>query len=289
MAETPVTQAQFAVWTEAEGIQHRNHFHDPPRPDNPAKTMNWFEANRFCDWMSRIVPSLPGNILPAGYNLFCLPTEAEWEYACRAGTETEYHSGDGEAALTEVGWYGEGWERGSTHPVNGKQRNAFHLHDMHGNVWEWCHDLWDQSAYRSRRDGAPDPGWKERRADWQSGLSSLVGEVDNRDRVLRGGSWLDSARWCRSAFRHWWRPGVRRGYGGFRVCLVRGLAAEGGAREQNDQTEAPRGSGVEDRGTRSETDDAGGAGAEIHLPSEHITGAAGRDFFPIPRPDEPPR
>lgn len=79
MAETPVTQAQFAVWTQREGIPHQNVFDDPPLPENPAENLDRRQANACCDWLSRVVPDEPGNVLPDGYNLFCLPTEAEWE------------------------------------------------------------------------------------------------------------------------------------------------------------------------------------------------------------------
>ena len=77
MGETPVTQAQFAAWTQREGIKHQNHFHDPPQPDNPAENMDWRQANAYCDWLTRVVADEPGNVIPHGFNLICLPTETE--------------------------------------------------------------------------------------------------------------------------------------------------------------------------------------------------------------------
>jgi formylglycine-generating enzyme required for sulfatase activity len=151
--------------------------------------------------------------LPDGFAVACLPTEAEWEYACRAGTETEYYTGDGEAALAEAGWFGEEWDKGATHPVRQKKPNAFGLYDMHGNIWEWCRDVWDAAAYRKRADG------------WVATEWTLPNETR---RVLRGGSWRRTARGCRAADRGGDRPGDRNWGSGFRVGLVRGPSARSG-------------------------------------------------------------
>jgi formylglycine-generating enzyme required for sulfatase activity len=285
MAETPVTQAQFAEWTTAEGIQHSNGFGGHDRGDHPAENMDWRQANAFCDWMTRCVPGAAGNQMPAGYGLFCLPTESEWEYACRAGTETDYHTGDGEAALAEAGRFGLDWDDG-TRPVRQGAMNAWGLSDLHGHLWQWCHDVYDEDAYRRRWDGGADAGGRIRTADWAAGLSAVNGVTDNRNRVVRGGSCL-VARWCRSSFRNWWRPDDRNGNIGFRVCLVRGPAAEGGARDQNTDAEAERAPEVGGRGTRPETRGAGGGGAAIDLASFQFTGAAGQNQLPLSSSDEP--
>jgi formylglycine-generating enzyme required for sulfatase activity len=139
----------------------------------PVEKVSWDEATQWCQKLSE----------QSGQSVR-LPTESEWEYACRAGTTTEYNTGDGEKALAKAGWY-FGNSDGKTHPVGLKEPNAWGLHDMHGNVWEWCQD-----------------------------------EVGDRLRVLRGGSWDFSARWCRSAYRSRWRPDVRGWDAGFRVCLA---------------------------------------------------------------------
>jgi formylglycine-generating enzyme required for sulfatase activity len=133
-----------------------------------------------------------------------LPTEAQWEYACRAGSETEFYSGDGEASLSEVGWF-KGNSGDSTQPVGQLSGNSFGLYDMHGNVDEWCRDAWNEHVYKRRVDGACDP--------------EEPGEP-GANRVIRGGGWYFSARVCRSAFRFWKNPGYRYGYRGFRVRLV---------------------------------------------------------------------
>ena len=245
LAETPVTQAQFGLWTQAEGIEHENEFKD--RPEHPAENMDWRQAVSYCDWLTRE----KRNQFPAGFGLACLPTEAEWEYACRAGTETEYYTGDGEAALAEAGWFGEEWETGSTHPVRQKAPNLFQLFDMHGNVVEWCHDVWDGDAYRKRADGEPDPCRAVRDGDYRDGLAQLL--KPDQTRVLRGGSWFGTAWFCRSASRVRCSPVVRSRGIGFRVCLVRGPAGQ-----TDSQAEPAPGDGG--RGTRTESDGAGGAG-----------------------------
>ncbi|HEY3856312.1 MAG TPA: formylglycine-generating enzyme family protein [Verrucomicrobiae bacterium] len=244
MAETPVTQAQFALWTRAEKIEHTNHFDG--RPEHPAESMDWRQAVSFCDWLTRV----KAKDFPEGFHRACLPTEAEWEHACRAGTETEYYTGDGDAAMAGAGWFGEQWDTGATHPVRQKAPNRFELYDLHGNVWEWCHDAWDDQAYRKRADGAMDPGSDERDNGWREGIACLI--ESNQTRVLRGGSWVNAAGYCRSACRVGYWPDVRHWYDGFRVCLVRGPAGPA----DNRAASAPGDGG---RGTRPESDGAGTA------------------------------
>lgn len=209
----PITQAQFGVWTQAEGIEHKNEFDG--HPDHPAEKLDWRQAMTYCEWLTRVAsPQMPPG------HIACLPTETEWEYACRAGTDTEYYTGDGEAALREAGWFGENYDNGATHPVGRKAANAFGLFDMHGNVWEWCHDAWEPEAHRDRVDGDDDPWHEQRLNDWKLGLEHLM--KSDRVRVLRGGSWNITAWYCRSAVRNLIRPDNRFRNIGFRVCLVPG-------------------------------------------------------------------
>lgn len=223
MAETPVTQAQFAVWTRAAKIQHENEF--KYKADHPAENLSWREAVVYCQWLTQT----HGNRFPPGYALAALPTEAEWEYACRAGTETEYWSGDGAAALAKVGWFGGNAHR-ETHPVGKIPANPFGLFDLHGNVWEWCHDFYRSDAYKTRPAGVCNPGTAERDAEYDTPPS----DADDRYRVVRGGSWDVTARYCSSAFRYWRWPGLRDWIRGFRVCLVPGPSAQN---SQNDAEE----------------------------------------------------
>jgi formylglycine-generating enzyme required for sulfatase activity len=128
-----------------------------------------------------------------------LPSEAEWEYACRAGTQTRYYTGDKASDPDRAGWY-SGNSGSKLHAVGEKEANAFGLYDMHGNAWEWVEDDW-HSNYK----GAPTDG------------SAWVGKERGSYRVVRGGGWSYSARRCRSAFRSVAPPGSRFGYLGFRL------------------------------------------------------------------------
>jgi formylglycine-generating enzyme required for sulfatase activity/GTPase SAR1 family protein len=221
MAETPVTQEQFAVWTQAKGIEHSNRF--AGKPSHPAESLDWHQAVAFCEWLNRE----GGTGLPEGYQA-SLPTEAQWEYACRAGCDTEYCSGDGEAALNEAGWYSANSES-STHAVRDKPGNLFGLLDLHGQVEEWCLDVRDARVFRRHVDRVRDP-------------IVTAESVDESDlnRVVRGGSWNLDAVGCRSACRVWWRPGVRLYNLGFRVCLVRSPVLKEGERSVQPGTSEAR-------------------------------------------------
>ena len=134
----------------------------------------------------------------AAGNVYRLPTEAEWEYACRAGTTTKFSFGDNESGLGDYAWYYDNSDR-NTHPVGGKKPNAWGLCDMHGNVLECCQD------------------WK---GDYPSGsVTDPTGPVEGSFPVIRGGSWSDPAENCRSAIRFWSVPSDRGSYLGFRVSL----------------------------------------------------------------------
>jgi formylglycine-generating enzyme required for sulfatase activity len=159
-------------------------------PQNPAENVSWDEAVEFC----RKLSELPAE-KSAGYE-YRLPTEAEWECACRAGTKTQYSFGDSASELGAYEWYGENSGK-TTHPVGGKKPNAWGLYDMHGNVWEWCQD------------------WH---GDYPSGsVTDPTGAGWGSLRVSRGGCWSSFARRCRSAFRLWSTPDYRFYYLGFRV------------------------------------------------------------------------
>jgi formylglycine-generating enzyme required for sulfatase activity len=133
-----------------------------------------------------------------GTDKYRLPSEAEWEYACRAGTITQYSFGDDESKLGDYGCYDDNSDD-KTHPVGQKKPNPWGLYDMHGNVWEWVQDEW-HNVY----DGVPTDG-----SAWESG--------DGAGRVFRGGSWYFHARCCRSAIRIRSDPGNRSYILGFRL------------------------------------------------------------------------
>ena len=130
-----------------------------------------------------------------------LPTEAEWEYACRAGTTTRFCFGDKGTGLSDYAWFGKN-SGGRTHPVGQKQPNRWGLHDIHGNVWEWCQDWFAEDYYG--------------RAPWDNPPGHERGEL----RVLRGGCCRNPGEDCRSAFRRYSHPSRRRQSVEFRVVLV---------------------------------------------------------------------
>ena len=185
------------------------------RSDNrPVENVSWHNAMEFCEELNVLTEGKR----PAGYK-FSLPTEAQWEYACRAGTTTGLNNGrdlrhmHGEdIILNKLGWYDENSNR-KTHPVGQKQPNAWGIYDMHGNVWEWCLDWY--SINKSNSDDAVDPVRIDTPPFEWSRL--FVGP----GRMLRGGSWYDNAVHCRSAFR--WRdasPDYYQNQIGFRIVLV---------------------------------------------------------------------
>jgi formylglycine-generating enzyme required for sulfatase activity len=196
MATFPVTRRQFDAWA------HPGAKVPEVQLQRPAADIGWQQATEFCAWLAQQEGW-------CGYRPV-LPSEAEWEYACRAGTDTDYCSGDGEAALREVGWFG-GNSRGRTHDVGELQPNAWGLYDMHGNVWEWCRDPEQVQTDLATDLATNDPL-----------------ELITAGRPVRGGSWSVPVRWCRSAHRFWVRPGCRVVSLGFRVCLLPGPSGQTG-------------------------------------------------------------
>jgi uncharacterized protein (TIGR02996 family) len=181
----PVTQAQ---WQALMG-NNPSHFKGDNRP---VETVTWRDCQDFC----RRLGEREGQPIR-------LPTEAEWEYACRAGTTTEYCSGNGVPALRRVGWCSDEGKDGSareTKPVGQFQSNAWGLFDMHGNVWERCQD--GMRTYHSEDVIDPQGAGGKRAA-----------------RALRGGSWFFDVAFCRAACRRGLAPGVRLHVYGLRVCF----------------------------------------------------------------------
>jgi formylglycine-generating enzyme required for sulfatase activity len=161
----PVTQAQY------QAVMGTNPSFFKNNPQNPVENVNWNDAQAFCQKLSQITGKT-----------YRLPTEAEWEYACRAGTTTRYYFGDDANQLGDYAWYKANSQQ-TTHPVGQKKPNAWGLYDMSGNVWEWCEDDWHDNYIGAPKDGS---AWLTNDNDYQ---------------IVRGGSWYDDPNSCRSAYR----------------------------------------------------------------------------------------
>jgi formylglycine-generating enzyme required for sulfatase activity len=226
LGRTPITQAQWrevAGWVEGPGERWGLDLSGKLEPSRfrgdskPVENVNWFEAMEFCSRLSQ-----------RSGKTYTLPSEAQWEYACRAGTTTPFHVGetlsDGLANYIAEVTYGRGHKgrsRVATNVVARFPANAWGLHDMHGNVWEWCadhwHDSYDLRQWKAPGDCSPwldaaEAGLEAEK--WQRG--------DARRRVLRGGSWCSDPLRCRSASRGDAYPnGTYINVSiGFRVCCL---------------------------------------------------------------------
>ena len=186
LGRTEVTQEQY----EAVMGKNPSHFKGT---NLPVENVSWHDAMEFCNKLNKLL----GKRLPMGYK-FTLPSEAQWEYACRAGTKTAFHFGNSAGNLSGYAWWQEN-SNNKTHPVASKGKNAWGLYDMHGNVVEWCLD-----TFKTPLPGGKDP---------------TVAQGYNR--IVRGGSWYhtDSVT-LRSGRRHAQDPGLRFYDIGFRVALV---------------------------------------------------------------------
>jgi formylglycine-generating enzyme required for sulfatase activity len=218
MGQTPVTQAQWRAVAEWERQEHEDGELWPETLDpdpvarlrqaerfrgdqRPVVNVSWPEAMAFCQRLR----------LRTGKN-YTLPSEAQWEYACRAGTTTPFYFG--ERMMSELANYDarltyedgpKGEHRSQTTDVASFPSNAWGLHDMHGNVWEWCADHW-----HANYEGAPEDGraWMDETA------------AKNQWWLLRGGSWINYPRDCRSACRNGFPQDMHDDNRGFRVCCL---------------------------------------------------------------------
>ena len=186
MGKYEVTQEQWAA------VMGDNPSY-PKGPKNPVNRVSWDDCQAFLGKLNEQQGGRAGR--------FCLPTEAEWEYACRAGSSTRWCFGDDEGSLGEYAWYSEN-SGGHAHPVGQKRPNAWGLYDMHGNVFEWCSDWYDLDYYGESPGDDP------------------TGAALGSHRVVRGGFYIGSAALCRSAYRLSGRPGPNVNILGFRVALA---------------------------------------------------------------------
>jgi formylglycine-generating enzyme required for sulfatase activity len=240
LSQTPITQEQWrevAGWEAREGERWGLELNPNPSrfqcqegkgearllkgetstDQRPVENVSWHDAMEFCSRLSQRTG-----------RRYSLPSEAQWEYACRAGTTSPFHFGEmvtSELANFDASFtYANGpkgvyreqttpvwmFPANASAPVWMFPANAWGLHDMHGNVWEWCLDHWHGSY-----EGAPSDG-----SAWVDGEGLSGDESRKSARLLRGGSWFSGPRNCRSAYRSRFLPGIRNVDVGFRVCCL---------------------------------------------------------------------
>jgi formylglycine-generating enzyme required for sulfatase activity len=199
LAKYEVTQSEWenvmhtTPWRGQKGVLEGDNY--------PASFISWHDAMKFCELMTQYEHE--AGRLPAGWK-YSLPSETQWEYACRAGTATAFSFGDDAAPLNDYGWYdGNTVRRGErfAHSIGQKQPNAWGLCDMHGNVYEWCLDAAPQSSSGTSGEKGGSSSAASRRAD-------------------RGGGWEDPAGKARSPSRDFNPPDERNAHLGFRLAIV---------------------------------------------------------------------
>ena len=196
MGVTEVTQAQWKAMMEF--IPWQDQTYAASGDNYAASCVSWYRANEFCDALSKKIG-----------RTVLIPTEAQWEYACRAGSNTAYGFGDDASKLGDYAWYHDNtWKIGQkyAHQVGLKKPNAFGLYDMHGNVYEWCRDVYDATFYSTSKSVDPEHA------------------INNTTRILRGGSWCNGPYLCRSACRDYCTHGRRFNYYTFGLRIA--IAAE---------------------------------------------------------------
>lgn len=196
MGRTEVTQDEY------EAVMGTNPSYFKISSNHPVEQVTWFNAIEYCNRKSEIEGRTPCYDLSTGAcdftaNGYRLPTEAEWEYACRVGTTTEYYWGNDWSQVDNYAWYDIN-SGSQPHKVGEKTPNAYGLYDMSGNVWEWCNDWY--AGYSA--DAVTDPR----------------GPSSGSNRVVRGGGWGSSGSYLRSAFRYLSDPSISNFGVGFRVC-----------------------------------------------------------------------
>lgn len=173
LGKYPITIAEYMHFAKEYG-EHLPKWDEELLDENaPIISISWYNAVSYCNWLNKKQKKY----------FYRLPTEAEWEYSCRAGTTSKWSFGDDEKELGQYAWYNKNSE-GKTHPVGLKKSNPWGLYDMHGNVWEICEDWYNS---------------------------------DKKDKVLRGGSWSNVDSVTRSAVRFWNNPSNSFSYVGFRL------------------------------------------------------------------------
>ncbi|MEB3123910.1 MAG: bifunctional serine/threonine-protein kinase/formylglycine-generating enzyme family protein [Snowella sp.] len=188
LGKYPLTQEQY------QAVMGNNPSCFQDNPKNPVENVSWNDAKAFCQ-----------KVYEKTGQKVRLPTEAEWEYGCRAGTQTRYYFGDNENQLGEYAWFNKNSDA-KTHPVGQKKPNQWELYDMHGNLWEWCEDSW-HGSYAEKPESIKQNG------------NTIWPSSNELRHILRGGSWDLDPRNCRSANRYGLIADIWYNDLGFRLAL----------------------------------------------------------------------
>ncbi|WP_228019736.1 formylglycine-generating enzyme family protein [Sphaerospermopsis sp. LEGE 08334] len=194
MGKYPVTQAQY----QAVMGTNPSNFSGIGKENHPVERVNWHQATEFCQKLTEYLNKRGINVKIA------LPSETQWEYACRAGTTTKFWFGNSDSQLKNHAW-NEDNSNSKTHSVIEKEHthtNPWGLVDMHGNVWEWCADSWTTYVADLPKDGKP------------------YINTSQSNKLIRGGSWFNFSNNCASGYRNYYLAGYDNHYCGFRVVCV---------------------------------------------------------------------
>ncbi|MEZ5948428.1 MAG: SUMF1/EgtB/PvdO family nonheme iron enzyme [Planctomycetaceae bacterium] len=216
LGTSEVTQSQFQRIMEtnpslfSQGGEWADSVQSLDTANFPVETVEWEAAREFCQQLVRREGLQPaatttnGIRFPFGPDPYRLPSEAEWEFACRAGSTTQFSTGENSADLTKIGWFDDNsMER--THQTGELPANGFGLHDMHGNVWEWVLDDWLSDSYTARAE--------------QPTINPIGPQTKNSEHMTRGGNWVSYAEACRSASRSSASSAYDSSLIGFRVAM----------------------------------------------------------------------
>jgi len=187
LGKYPVTVGEYLHFVKATKKEILEKW-SKKKENHPVTDVSWDDAVEYCSWLNEQQKEY----------VYRLPTEAEWEYACRAGTTTTWSFGDDEGVLKEYAWYSKNSD-GSTHEVGKREKNPWGLKDMHGNVWEWCQDDYVDNYKNTPKDGKP------------------YIDKNAKSKILRGGSWFSYAYVTRSSYRNGGDPTNRINDVGFRL------------------------------------------------------------------------
>ncbi len=188
LSKTEITVKQFKSYCRETGADLPEAPEWGWKDDQPIVNLTWNEAKYYCEWLSSKI----GKVVR-------LPYEAEWEFAAKGGINNNGYLYSGSNEIDTVAWYEEN-SKNSVHAVAKKEANILGLHDMSGNVWEWCMDKYGEDYYQSSANKNP------------------KGQLDGEWRVLRGGDCINANRYCRTSYRTSDTPSIRYEYYGFRVC-----------------------------------------------------------------------